>query len=126
MRFGSIYETFEESESGFENKSRPALLNALETQDSCKPPRFKCHNEKESTQSTYSLGSIKSGGEKDTISLSMLDEGSIGTNTKTFLSLLPPMERKPSITFSDTVAIFRTGRRGSSPCSKYKISKANK
>lgn len=27
------------------------------------------------------------------------------------------MTRKPSITFSETVSIFRTGRRGSSPCS---------
>ena len=129
-RYGSIHEDFEEHDGDNENESELAILKklknrSLNSHDSGRRPSIKFLNEKANTRSTYSLGSIKceTEVENDSVSLSKFGETSTSTNSNNFLNF-PTMERKPSITFSETVSIFRTGRRGSSPC-KYTILPTN-
>lgn len=123
-RYGSIHEDFEEHDGDNEDESDIAILKKLKNRslnnhEAGRRPSIKFLNEKPNTRSTYSLASIKceAESENDTVSLSKFDEANTNTNSNNFLNLLPPMTRKPSITFSETVSIFRTGRRGSSPCS---------
>ena len=120
QRFGSIHEDFEEHDS---DNNELALLKKLRNNSSLsynseRRPSIKFLNEKSNAQSTYSLGSIKFEvePENDTVSLSKFDEPNSKIDSSNFLNLLPPMTRKPSITFSETVSVFRTDRRGSSPC----------
>ena len=119
FRFGSIHEDFEEHDGDADDESDLALLKKIKNRslnghDSVRRPSIKFLNEKQNMRSTYSLGSIKYDAESeiDTNSLTKFAE----PNSNNFLQLLPPISRKPSITFSETVSIFRTGRRGSSPC----------
>ena len=124
-RYGSIHEDFEEHDGDNEDESDLAILKKLKSRslnnhDPSRRPSIKFLNEKPNTRSTYSLGSIKyeAESENDTTSLSKFNEANTNTNSNSsnFLNLMPPITRKPSITFSETVSIFRSGRRSSSPC----------
>ena len=85
-------------------------------------PSIKFLNETRNTRSTYSLERQKHVDSSNEIdqSQSMINrtEMSLGTagslNDLTSL-VLPPITRKPSITFSETVSIIKTERRNSSP-----------